>query len=122
MFINVLVGVDGRQGGCDAIALAEELAAPGARITLAHVDPRGASDGRAERSDRSDPHVDAGGCWATRARPRDSMRGFSRPAAPLRLALCTSSQAAGGATSSWSAPVTAERSGACSRAITRSSR
>lgn len=39
MFNNVLVGVDGRQGGRDAIALAAELAAPGARITLAHVDP-----------------------------------------------------------------------------------
>lgn len=39
MFWNVLVGVDGRQGGRDAIALAAELAAPGARITLAHVDP-----------------------------------------------------------------------------------
>ncbi len=39
MFNNVLVGVDGRQGGRDAIALAAQLAAPGARITLAHVDP-----------------------------------------------------------------------------------
>ncbi len=38
MFNNVLVGVDGRQGGRDAIALAAQLAAPGARITLAHVD------------------------------------------------------------------------------------
>jgi nucleotide-binding universal stress UspA family protein len=39
MFNNVLVGVDGRQGGRDAIALATRLAAPGRRITLAHVDP-----------------------------------------------------------------------------------
>jgi nucleotide-binding universal stress UspA family protein len=38
-FNNVLVGVDGRQGGRDAIALAIRLAGPGARITLAHVDP-----------------------------------------------------------------------------------
>jgi nucleotide-binding universal stress UspA family protein len=37
MFSNVLVGVDGRQGGRDAIALARELATPDARITLAHV-------------------------------------------------------------------------------------
>lgn len=36
MFNNVLVGVDGRQGGRDAIALAIRLAA---RITLAHVAP-----------------------------------------------------------------------------------
>lgn len=37
MFYNVLVGLDGRQGGRDAIALAEQLAAPGAAFTLAHV-------------------------------------------------------------------------------------
>ena len=37
MFDNVLVGVDGRQGGRDAIALARQLAAPEARLTLAHV-------------------------------------------------------------------------------------
>jgi nucleotide-binding universal stress UspA family protein len=37
MFSNALVGVDGRQGGRDAIALATRLAAPDARITLAHV-------------------------------------------------------------------------------------
>ena len=39
MFTNILVGVDGRQGGRDAIALAMRLAAPGARITLVHVYP-----------------------------------------------------------------------------------
>ena len=37
MFRRVLVGVDGRSGGRDAIALASVLAAPGAVITLAHV-------------------------------------------------------------------------------------
>ncbi|MGZ4231005.1 MAG: universal stress protein [Solirubrobacteraceae bacterium] len=37
MFTNVLVGVDGRQGGRDAIALARQLAAPGATITLANI-------------------------------------------------------------------------------------
>lgn len=37
MFTNVLVGVDGRQGGRDAIALARQLTAPGGRVTLAHV-------------------------------------------------------------------------------------
>ena len=37
MFTNVLIGVDGRQGGRDAIALARELAAPDAALTLAHV-------------------------------------------------------------------------------------
>lgn len=37
MLDNVLVGVDGGQGGRDAIALARELAAPEASLTLAHV-------------------------------------------------------------------------------------
>lgn len=37
MFNTVLVGVDGRQGGRDAVALAKQLAAPGAALTLAHV-------------------------------------------------------------------------------------
>ncbi len=37
MFNNVLVGVDGRAGGRDAMALAKRLAAPGATITLAHI-------------------------------------------------------------------------------------
>jgi nucleotide-binding universal stress UspA family protein len=36
VFSNVLVGVDGKQGGRDAIALAKQLAARGAPITLAH--------------------------------------------------------------------------------------
>jgi nucleotide-binding universal stress UspA family protein len=37
MFDNVLIGIDGRQGGRDAIALAKQLAGPNARFTLAHV-------------------------------------------------------------------------------------
>ena len=37
MFKNVLVGVDGGPGGQDAIALAQTLANPDARITLVHV-------------------------------------------------------------------------------------
>ncbi len=37
MFDNVLVGVDGRQGGRDAIALAKTLGSSGAGLTLAHV-------------------------------------------------------------------------------------
>lgn len=40
-FANVLIGVDGRDGGRDAIALARRLAAPNARLTLAHVDSGG---------------------------------------------------------------------------------
>lgn len=37
MFTNVLVGIDGRQGGRDAMALARQLAATDATFTLAHV-------------------------------------------------------------------------------------
>ncbi|HTX45291.1 MAG TPA: universal stress protein [Solirubrobacteraceae bacterium] len=37
MFTKIVVGIDGRQGGRDAIALARLLAAPGAAITLANV-------------------------------------------------------------------------------------
>jgi nucleotide-binding universal stress UspA family protein len=37
MFSNVLVGVDGRSSGRDAIALASRLAGPEAKLTLAHV-------------------------------------------------------------------------------------
>lgn len=37
MFDNILVGVDGRQGGRDAIALAERLLAERAKLALVHV-------------------------------------------------------------------------------------
>jgi nucleotide-binding universal stress UspA family protein len=37
MYINVVVGVDGRPGGRDAVALAEALAPTDIRLTLAHV-------------------------------------------------------------------------------------
>ncbi len=37
MFGNVMIGVDGRRGGRDAIALARQLAGPDAELTLAHV-------------------------------------------------------------------------------------
>lgn len=37
MFDNVIIGVDGRSGGHDAVALAHRLAAPTARVTLAHI-------------------------------------------------------------------------------------
>ncbi len=37
MFQNILIGVDGRQGGRDAIALARQFAGPQASFTLAHI-------------------------------------------------------------------------------------
>ena len=40
MFKNVLVGVDGRPNGRDAIALASQLADPDGKLTLAHVHQR----------------------------------------------------------------------------------
>ena len=41
MFDNIVIGVDGRRGGRDAITLAKRLAAPDASLTLAHVAARG---------------------------------------------------------------------------------
>ena len=38
MFKHLLVGIDGRAGGRDAIALAKLLAVSPARMTLAHLD------------------------------------------------------------------------------------
>lgn len=37
MFENVLIGIDGHQGGRDAVALGRQIAAPGAKLTLANV-------------------------------------------------------------------------------------
>jgi nucleotide-binding universal stress UspA family protein len=42
MFKRIVVGVDGRAGGRDAIALAKVLVAAGGELTLAHVVPGGA--------------------------------------------------------------------------------
>jgi nucleotide-binding universal stress UspA family protein len=39
MFKNVLVGVDGRPNGRDAVALASRLADPDGKLTLAHIHP-----------------------------------------------------------------------------------
>ena len=39
MFNKVLVGVDGSQGGSDAVALARQLTATSGQLTLAHVYP-----------------------------------------------------------------------------------
>jgi nucleotide-binding universal stress UspA family protein len=39
MFKRIVVGVDGRAGGRDAVALAKLLVAPGGELTLAHVVP-----------------------------------------------------------------------------------
>ncbi len=50
MFDNILIGVDGRAGGRDAIALAARLAASGASFTLAHVErSRWGHHGKEER-------------------------------------------------------------------------
>lgn len=48
MFTNILIGVDGRSGGQDAIALAQALAAPHASFTLAHAYGLMLSKGAAE--------------------------------------------------------------------------
>src|SRR5579875_2513600 len=55
MFDKVLVGIDGRQGGRDATALAQRLAPAGGRITLAHVYGGPTAGGRAAALAR--PHA-----------------------------------------------------------------
>jgi nucleotide-binding universal stress UspA family protein len=49
VFDNVVIGVDGRSGGRAAVALAGQLAAPGARITFGHVYAGGGMVGRGAR-------------------------------------------------------------------------
>ena len=44
MFKQIVVGVDGREGGRDAVALAKLLVAAGGELTLAHVVPAGGRD------------------------------------------------------------------------------
>lgn len=51
MFEKILIGVDGLQGGRDAIALAVRLAAPEAELTLAHIEA--APVGAVTRLDRT---------------------------------------------------------------------
>lgn len=43
MFNEVMVGVDSRSGGHDAVALARQLVAPGGKLTLVHVESGGAA-------------------------------------------------------------------------------
>jgi nucleotide-binding universal stress UspA family protein len=52
MFANVLIGVDGRAGGREAIELARRLAGAGAKLTLAHVD--GAAGGKGATAEHED--------------------------------------------------------------------
>lgn len=54
MFHNALVGVDGRQGGRDAVALASALVGRGAKITLLHV-----HDGLSRLTHAATPGTDA---------------------------------------------------------------
>jgi hypothetical protein len=46
VFDDILIAVDGRQGGHDAIALAKQLAGEQARLALAHVYGAGLMPGR----------------------------------------------------------------------------
>ena len=61
MFKNVIVGVDGQEGGRDALALARVLVADGGQLTLAHVYP-------------GDPYVWRGGNPAYQAVEEDDAR------------------------------------------------
>ena len=58
MFSRILIGVDGRPGGREALALAQGLAEPSARLIAAHVD-REARDGSPIDARPGDALVDA---------------------------------------------------------------
>lgn len=56
MFRNVMIGVDGRQSGRDAIALARALADPAARLSLAHIYVGGSPGGVGRRLVHTSDH------------------------------------------------------------------
>src|SRR4051794_32041160 len=58
MFKHIVVGVDGREGGRDAVALARLLAAAGGKLTLAYVVAR---DAHAHRGTSGAPEASDGG-------------------------------------------------------------
>ena len=58
MFKHIVVGVDGREGGRDAVALARLLVAVGGRLTLAYVVAR---DAQAHRGSSGAPEASDGG-------------------------------------------------------------
>jgi nucleotide-binding universal stress UspA family protein len=58
MFKRIVVGVDGREGGRDAVALARLLVAAGGELTLAHVVVR---EARAHRGTSGAPGARDGG-------------------------------------------------------------
>ena len=58
MFKHIVVGVDGREGGRDAVALARLLAAVGGKLTLAYVV---AGDAHAYRDTSGAPEASDGG-------------------------------------------------------------
>src|SRR3954449_10284847 len=59
MFKHIVVGVDGREGGRDAVALARLLVAVGGKLTLAHVV---AGDAHAYGGTGGAPEASGGGC------------------------------------------------------------
>ena len=101
MFTSVLIGVDGRQGGRDAIALARQLAAPAATLTLGHVCApilgRGAVEALpGQRAEARKLLARERGRAAVDARSPSATRFRSAPG-------CTSSPSSRRPTSSWSA-------------------
>jgi nucleotide-binding universal stress UspA family protein len=78
MFKHIVVGVDGREGGRDAVALAKLLVAVSGKLTLAHVVAR---DAHAYRDTRGAPEA----CDAERAQALlDAVRGETGIEAQLR--------------------------------------
>ena len=119
MFKTIIVGVDGREGGRDALALAASLQRVFASELIAvHAFPLDALPRprrrRRVRAGHPGSRAEAGpgrGRAVRRGRAPRSWSPTARPVAP-----CTAPPQATTATSSWSARPTAGASGACWRA------
>ena len=109
MFENVLVGVDGRPAGRDAIALAARLRTPTRKLTLAHVPPGRAlrAPSPPAREARARRVREAARAGASRGRGRGGAGQHGRRDARARPA--PAGRRRRGPTCSWSAPPSRRR-------------
>ena len=82
MFKNVLVGVDGKSNGRDAIALARRLTDPGAKVTLVHVHAGEHNRLHAIRTDRLEKEDKDSADLLEASDPRRTSRRSSRASSP----------------------------------------
>ena len=78
MFKQIVVGVDGRAGGRDAIALARLLVAAGGELTLAHVVPGDARASRGASAAHEDPQAEQAEALLERVREETGVEAHLR--------------------------------------------